>query len=373
MYKLHMVRYLGTANYAHDKPSCTGILLCNLGTPTAPNSRAVRRYLAQFLSDPRVIEVPKPLWWCILHGFILRLRPGRSARAYAKIWGETGSPLMVISKRQVQALQKRLTDKGFDHCRVELAMCYGQPSFYEALETLRQANVRRLLILPLYPQYSSTTTGAVFDAMSKVLQKWRWLPELRMINQYHDQDAYIHALVRRIQNHQQQQGRPDKLLFSFHGIPRHYFLAGDPYHCACHKTARLTAQALQLADRDWQLSFQSRFGPRPWLQPYTDVTLQSLAAEGVRHVQVICPGFAVDCLETLEEIDIQNRTCFLQAGGNQFSYIPALNDEPEHIDVLFNLVVQHMQGWVHQETEDILNLRLGRAEKNRKEGIYNTV
>lgn len=340
-----MNRYIGQTGFAHGGEPALGVLLTNLGTPRAPTARALRKYLAEFLSDPRVIEVPKPIWWLILHGVILRTRPRRSAKLYAKIWTDEGSPLLRISGKQQQALQSALQDKTPGPVKVALAMRYGEPSIKSGLEELRRANVRRLLVLPLYPQYSATTNGSTFDAVSSVLRRWRWLPDIRFISHYHDEPGYIVALTQRIRAHWDNEGRADRLLFSFHGIPKHYFDAGDPYHCECHATARLLAEQLGLPERQWQVGFQSRFGPREWLQPYTDELLIQWAREGVKSVQVVCPGFAADCLETLEEINIQNRNAFLQAGGEHFTYIPALNDQPAHIEFLAGLVCRHAQGW----------------------------
>jgi len=340
-----MTRYSGTSNYPHLSHAVTGILLINLGTPDAPTAESLRKYLAEFLSDPRVIELPPLLWWPILHGYILRTRPRRSAHAYQKIWTSAGSPLLDISLKQLHALQKSLLDQVEGPLVVELGMRYGQPSIRSALEKIRQANAQRLLVFPLYPQYSGTTTGSTFDAVAEVLKSWRWLPELRLLNQYHDNDGYIEALAQSIREHRAEQGQCDRLLFSFHGLPKHYFLAGDPYFCQCQKTARLVAERLQLAEGTWQVSFQSRFGPREWLQPYTDQTLIAWAKQGIKSVEVICPGFSSDCLETLEEIRMLNQDFFRNAGGEKFFYIPALNDRPAHISALMQLIIKNCQGW----------------------------
>ena len=340
-----MVRYTGSDETVHGLVPCTGILLTNLGTPDEPTASAVRRYLAEFLSDPRVIEVPKPLWWFVLHGIILRTRPQKSAKLYRKIWTNEGSPLLTIVNKQAGAIRQLLAQKIPGPVRVEVGMRYGNPSLQSALEKLSQANTQRLLVLPLYPQYSATTTASTFDAVAKILHSWRWLPELRMINHYHDDAGYIELLARSIRLHWEQHGQAEKLLFSFHGIPKHYFLAGDPYFCECQKTARLVAEKLGLATGQWLVTFQSRFGPREWLQPYTDKTLQTLATSGVASVNVICPGFSSDCLETLEEINIQNRTLFLSSGGSEFTYIPALNDNEAHIEMLSDLLIRNMRGW----------------------------
>jgi len=340
-----MSRYQGTRDFEHGAPACTGILLTNLGTPEAPTAPALRRYLAEFLWDPRVVEAPRALWWPVLHGIILRSRPRRSAHAYWKVWTEHGSPLLNIARRQAEAVQRALDDRFNGPLRVELAMRYGTPSIADGLEALRAAGARRVLVLPLYPQYAAATTASTFDAVARVLAGWRWIPELRMVTHYHDHPGYIRALADSVHDHWAAGTRPERLLFSFHGIPRECFLEGDPYHCECQKTARLVAEDLQLADGEWAVSFQSRFGPKEWLQPYTDETLKRWGGEGIKHVDVICPGFSADCLETLEEIAMQNRDFFLQAGGERYGYIPALNERPDHIAVLADLVATHGAGW----------------------------
>ena len=356
-----MAKYIGNPDYRHDSPACTGLLLTNLGTPDAPTAPALRKYLAEFLSDPRVIETPKLIWWLILNGIILRIRPSRSAEAYEKVWTDNGSPLLDIGLRQARAVRAALDAETPGAIRVELAMRYGSPSIKASLEKLRAANATRLLIFPLYPQYAAATTASTFDAVADVLKTWRWLPELRMITHYHEHPAYIAALANSIERHWQTHARPDQLVFSFHGIPRHYFLAGDPYHCECHKTARLVAARLGLADSDWRVTFQSRFGPRQWLKPYTDKTMMALGKKGARHVQVLCPGFSADCLETLEEINLQNRDFFMAAGGEEFSYIPALNDNADHIAALTQIIRQHCRGW--EEVKADPGVCLERAQK----------
>ena len=316
----------------------TGVLLTNLGTPDAPTPSALRKYLAQFLSDPRVIDTPRWLWWFILHGVILRLRPRRSAKAYRKVWTEAGSPLLTITEKQCGAIRAELDRDGASSLHIEFGMRYGNPSIRSALEKLQGYNIRKLIILPLYPQYSAATTASTFDAVAGVLKTWRHIPQLRMITGYHDNPGYIDALAQSIRNHWALSGKSDKLLFSFHGLPRSYVLAGDPYADECRATARLVARELELDEGLWEIAFQSRFGPREWLQPYTDKLLQEWGGSGIGHVQVICPGFAADCLETLEEIEIQNRELFLSAGGKTFSYIPALNDRPPHITALCDII-----------------------------------
>ena len=332
-------------DFDHSSPERLGVLLVNLGTPEAPTRAAVRRYLKEFLWDPRIVEVPRPLWWLILNGVILNVRPSRSAHAYNKVWTADGSPLLVNSREQQGALQVALEERLPGPVSVVLGMRYGQPSIASALQELHERGARRVLVLPLYPQYSATTTGSVFDAVTGELQRWRWLPELRFVNHYHDEAAYIAALAESVRRFQADHGEPDRLLMSFHGVPRRYLLAGDPYHCECQKTGRLLAEVLGLVPEEWAISFQSRVGREEWLRPYTDELLRQWAKSGVRNVQVVCPGFSADCLETLEEIAMQNRDTFLKAGGTQYDYIPCLNDDQSHIDMLAGLVERHCQGW----------------------------
>jgi len=323
----------------------TGVLLVNLGTPDSPSPADVRRYLKEFLWDSRVVELSRPLWWLVLNLVILNTRPRRSARAYAKVWTEAGSPLLVISRQQHAALQAALEQQPGTPVKVALAMRYGKPSIAAGMQELRAAGVKRLLVLPLYPQYSATTTAAIVDAVADELRGWRVLPELRFINDYHEHSSYIGALADSVRRYQAVHGEPDRLLLSFHGIPQEYVDAGDPYATQCYRTAALLVQALDLPEDRWQLSFQSRLGPKQWLQPYTDHTLKSLAEAGVKNIQVICPGFSVDCLETLEEVSMENRDIFLEAGGEQYGYIPCLNDDAAHIHLFSELVSRHTQGW----------------------------
>jgi len=324
------------------KSSSIGLLLVNLGTPDSPSKADVRRYLKEFLSDPRVVEGSRIAWWLVLNGIILNTRPKKSAAAYKKIWTNEGSPLLYFTQRQADALQKKLGDQ----VKLVMAMRYGSPSISQGLDELKQAGCNKVLLFPLYPQYSATTTGSVFDALSHELQQWRWIPELRMINQYFDHPGYINALTQSIHSYQQEKGKPEKLLMSFHGLPKSYTEAGDPYADQCAETARLLGDTLELDTSQWQLSYQSRVGPKDWLQPYTDETLTQLANQGIKHIQVICPGFAADCLETLEEIAMQNRELFLAAGGERYEYIPCLNDNEAHIDMLASLSQQYLGGWV---------------------------
>ena len=335
-------------NYLHGPQERIGILLVNLGSPEAPTTKAVRKYLAEFLWDKRVVDLPRPLWWLILHGIILRFRPRRSAKAYKKVWTDQGSPLIAISTKQAQAVEKQLQKQIRGSILVDVAMRYGKPDIVSALRGLRKAGAHRLLILPMYPQYSATTTASIFDAVTSELQNWRWLPDMRFINSYQDHPGYINALADSIEQSWQQRGkRPEKLIFSFHGIPKRYFMGGDPYHCHCMKTARLVAEKLKLEElgQPWQVVFQSHFGKEEWLKPYCDETLIELAKQGTKSVDVICPGFSADCLETLEEIDMENRDLFLENGGEDYHYIPALNDQPAHIKALCDLIQQHSFGW----------------------------
>ena len=325
-------------------PQRTAILLCNLGTPEAPTTRAVRRYLAEFLSDPRVVEIPRAIWWLILHGVILRTRPARSARKYASIWTAEGSPLKVWTERQAKLLAGYLGERGH-RVTVRYAMRYGNPSIAHGLDELKAQGATRILILPLYPQYSATTTASVSDAVVHWTLKVRALPELRFVNRYFDDAGYIDALARRVTDHWQHHGRPDKLVLSFHGLPRRNVTLGDPYRDECLATARLLGQRLGLAADAMRVTFQSRLGRAEWLQPYTEPTLVALAREGVKRVDVICPGFTSDCLETLEEIDQEVRTAFLGAGGEAFHYIACLNDQHEWIAALANLAITNLQGW----------------------------
>lgn len=339
------MKYTAIQNFKHDRPAATGVLLVNLGTPDAPTAPAVRRYLAEFLSDPRVVEFPRLLWYLVLHGIILRIRPRRVAHAYASVWTDSGSPLLVESQKLAHQVQRECAAQFPGPLHVQLAMCYGKPSVQAGLEALRDKNVERLLVIPMYPQYSATTTAAVYDAIFKQLKHWRWLPELRMLMQYHDHPKYIEAIAKDIQHGTETHGKPDKLLISFHGIPQRYLYAGDPYHCQCQKTARLIAERLQLQADDWQLCFQSRFGREPWLKPYTDHTLIELAKQGVEHVQILAPGFAVDCLETLEELAMQNRELFLFHGGKHYHYLPALNASDTSVELYMQLIRENTQGW----------------------------
>jgi ferrochelatase len=321
--------------HATTKPhSKVGVLLVNLGTPDAPTPSALRRYLGEFLSDPRVIEIPRLAWMFILHGIILRVRPKKSAKLYQGVWTTEGSPLLVISKQQQQAIQTQL-GTGYS---VKLGMRYGNPSIASALQELQKEGVRKIIVLPLYPQYAAPTTGSSFDAVSKELSRWRWVPELHFINNYCDEPLYIDALANSVREYIEKNGKPQKFIFSYHGTPKRNLELGDPYYCLCIKTTRLVAENLGLDKDDYIASFQSRFGYAEWLKPYTDETLRNLPQEGIKNVAILSPAFSADCLETLEELAVENRHTFLEAGGESYQYIAALNDRADHIHALVELL-----------------------------------
>ncbi|CAN5309802.1 ferrochelatase [soil metagenome] len=338
-------------HYAHGSVPKTAVLLCNLGTPDAPTTPALRRYLAQFLSDPRVVEIPKLAWALILHGIILRVRPAKSAAKYATVWTQEGSPLKVWTEKQAKLLQGYLGERGH-HLTVRYAMRYGSPAIGKTLDELRAEGVTRVLVLPAYPQYSGATTASVIDDVARWALQTRHLPELRFINRYHDGPLYIAALADSVRRHWQLHGQPDKLVMSFHGMPARTLALGDPYHCECQKTGRLLAEALNLKGAQYLVTFQSRFGKAKWLEPYTEPTLIKMASEGgVKSVDLICPGFSADCLETMEEINQEARAAFLQAGGERFAYIPCLNDDPAGMRALASLAERHLQGWPTRDIE----------------------
>ena len=337
--------------FSHGQTPRTGVLLCNLGTPDEPTPAALRRYLAQFLSDERVVEIPKLLWMLILHGIILRVRPKKSAAKYASIWTPEGSPLKVWTEKQSVMLRGWLGERGHQ-VLVRYGMRYGNPSIASQLDALKAEGCTRILILPAYPQYSATTTASVFDAVYDWGARTRFIPELRFVNHYHDQAGYIEALAHRVRHYWQDHGRPDKLVMSFHGVPERTLQLGDMYHCECLKTARLMAERLGLSKDQYKVTFQSRFGKAKWLEPYTEPTLREMGAAGVKRVDVICPGFTSDCLETLEEIAMEGRAAFLETGGTEFHYIPCLNDSAPWITALADVAIQHMAGWPTQGAPD---------------------
>lgn len=334
-----------TTSYHQGGPAPLGVLLTNVGTPAAPTASALRPYLAQFLGDERVIEYPPWLWRPLLHGVILNTRPRRSARLYQRVWTEEGSPLLVILRRQAERLQEALAALPVP-VRVAVGLRYGDPSIAAGLRELDAAGARRVLAFPLYPQYSATTTATSLDAVFDELKTWRWMPELRTINHYHDRPDYIAALAASVRQHWAASGRPQRLLISFHGIPRDYFTDGDPYYCECQKTARLLVAALALEPEEYAVTFQSRFGPSEWLQPYTDRTLEAWGRQGLAHVDALCPGFSADCLETVDEVGTEGGHAFREAGGGELHYIPALNDRPDHIAVLAGIIREHLGGWL---------------------------
>jgi ferrochelatase len=347
--------------YSHGQAPRTAVLLCNLGTPDEPTPKAVRRYLAEFLSDQRVVEIPRLLWLLILHGIILRFRPAKSAAKYASIWTPEGSPLKVWTEKQAKLLQGWLGQRNH-YVKVRWAMRYGSTSIASQLDAMKADGVTRVLVVTAYPQYSATTTASVFDAVYQWAQRTRALPELRFVNRYHDHADYIAALAASVQRHWKKNGKPDKLVMSFHGVPERTLHLGDPYHCECFKTARLLGEHLGLSKDQYQVTFQSRLGRAKWLEPYTEPTLIAMGKAGVKRVDVICPGFTSDCLETLEEINMEAREAFLHAGGKVFHYIPCLNDDPEWITALCNVTQQHLQGWNTLEQPDPKALATSRSE-----------
>tara|TARA_B100001094_G_scaffold332707_1_gene405963 strand:- start:4591 stop:5661 length:1071 start_codon:yes stop_codon:yes gene_type:complete len=333
--------YIGQTDYPHEAPQPKrAVLLCNLGTPDDTSTSALRRYLKQFLSDPRVIEVNPWLWKIILNCFILPFRPKKSAAMYKKVWTEQGSPLLLHSLEQKKKLQLALTQQLGQEVIVELAMCYGAHSVAEAVASLKAQDVREVVVLPLYPQYCAATTAATFDAVAQEYMRYRWVPQLHFIHGYHQEPLFIEAIARSIQQHITAHGQPETLIFSYHGTPKSYRMQGDPYACFCLQTTRLVCAQLKLSDDQVMTTFQSRFGKQEWLKPYTDEVLEDLAQKGTRHVAVICPGFSADCLETLEEIAQEGRDSFLEHGGEVYHYIPALNSTQEHIDFLAMLTMR---------------------------------
>jgi ferrochelatase len=341
------MRYQSEPEHRHGQLADSAIVLANLGTPDAPTAAAVRPYLKEFLSDPRVVEIPKAVWWFILNGIILPLRSKASAKKYASIWSAEGSPLQVHTTRQALLLQGFLGERGH-RVRVLPAMRYGKPALASVLQQLKEEGCGRILLLPAYPQYSGTTTASLWDAVFRHYGAVRNIPELRLVRGYHDDPGYIDALRESVLRHWQAHGRGERLVMSFHGVPKRTLMLGDPYHCECQKTARLLAAALGLPDAALLVTFQSRFGKAEWLQPYTAPTLQRLAQEGVKRVDVICPGFTSDCLETLEEIDMEVRRDFLTHGGAEYRYIPCLNESPAWIAALAGIAERHLQGWPTQ-------------------------
>lgn len=342
--------------YQHGQAPKTGIVLVNLGSPTAPTASAVRTYLRPFLGDPRVVEVPRVLWWVILNAIILPFRAPKSARKYQSIWTDEGSPLTVHTQRQAHLLKGYWGEANLPPVQIAWAMRYGEPSIGHTLSTLKKAGCTRLLVLPLYPQYAASTGASVTDAVCRWLEHTRNHPEIRVVRSFCDDPGYIAALADRVRAHWIRHDRGEKLVLSFHGLPRKSLDQGDPYFCECHKTARLLAEALELAPHEWQISFQSRFGRERWLEPYTEPTLIALAKQGVKKVDVFCPGFVSDCLETLEEIAMECKQAYLDAGGSVFSYIPCLNESDLWMEALRDLTKTHLGHWLTQPPPDVSEL-----------------
>jgi ferrochelatase len=364
-----MPNYQSSLNFEHGLPESLGVLLVNLGTPDAPTTSAVRRYLRQFLWDPRVVEIPRPLWWLILNAFILPFRPASSAKNYRKIWTDDGSPLLVHSQDIADSVARQLAARVSGVVNVELGMSYGQPSIESALDKLFREGAQRVVCLPLYPQYSGTTTGSVFDDVTRTIGKRRWVPDFRFISQYHDARGYIAAQAQNIREYRERHGQGERLLFSFHGLPQQTLVNGDPYHCQCLKTARLIAESLDLGEDEWQVSFQSRLGRAEWLQPYTSDVVTGLGEAGVTRLDVVCPGFAADCLETLEEIAMQNAEFFKEAGGGELHYIPALNARDDHVAFLTRLIEKHIGGWPESSPDWSASDAAREKEKSRERAL----
>ncbi len=360
--------YLKEPEFAHGTAARTGILLVNLGTPDAPTAKALRPYLKEFLSDPRVVEIPRALWWLILNGVILNTRPKKSAAKYASIWSTDGSPLRVHTEKQAKLLEGWLSQQVATPFRVDYAMRYGSAAIPDALARMKAEGCDRILILPAYPQYAASSTATAIDMACAWMQSVRNQPALRTVKHYHDHPAYIRALAANIRDDWQRNGRPDVLLMSFHGVPKYTLDKGDPYHCECQKTGRLLTEALGLEAKQVRISFQSRFGKAQWLQPYTDKTLEALGREGVKRVDVVAPGFTADCLETLEELAMEGRDSFLTSGGKEFRYIPALNEHPQWIAALGQIALDNLGGWVassHDADAALASLAASKARAQR--------
>lgn len=351
--------------YKHGSIPRTGILLIQLGTPQAPTPAAVRAYLKEFLWDPRVVELPRALWWLILNLRVLRKRPAESAAKYAKIWSKDGSPLAVHTARQAGLLKGYLGERLRSPHVVAWSMRYGEPSIEKMLLRLREEGCDRILALPMYPQYSMSTTATAFAAVFDTLDGMRNMPALRLVRGYHDHPAYIAALARSIGDYWMANGRPDKLVMSFHGVPKSALDRGDPYHCECHKTARLLAEDLGLKPDQYVVSFQSRFGWTEWLKPYTIETITDLGRRKTGRIDVACPGFVADCLETLEEIGIENRAAFHKAGGKVFNLIPCLNERHEWIQALARIAAENLHGWASTEWDSAAAMRESGASRTR--------
>lgn len=361
-----MPHYLTEPEYTHTNTAKTGILLLNLGTPDAPTKQAVKPYLKQFLSDPRVVEIPKAIWWLILNGIILQTRPKQSAEKYASIWDKReGSPLRFHTEKQAKLLQGWLGERVKSPFMVDYAMRYGNPSVESALNRMSEQGCGRILTIPLYPQYAASSTASAMDAVYTYLMRKRNQPALRTIKHFHDDAGYIQALTQNIQNYWMQHGRPDILIMSFHGVPKYTLDKGDPYFCECHKTGRLLAQSLGLSGSQYRVTFQSRFGRAEWVKPYTAATLEELGRAKTSRVDVVCPGFVADCLETLEEIAMEVKTDFIKAGGGEFHYIPALNENSTWINALGEMTLTHLGDWVSPTWDKTTNQQSATLRQQR--------
>lgn len=356
-----MVRYAPEPPFTHGTPPRIGILLINLGSPEAPTPDAVRAYLKEFLSDPHVVEIPRPLWWLVLNLFVLRTRPKQSAGRYAQVWMSDGSPLTVHTQRQTILLRGYLGERVKYPLVIDYAMRYGRPSIADKLTELKAQSCDRVLLVPLYPQYSASTTGTAFASAFDSLSHMRNMPAVRTVRHFHDHTGYINALAQNVRDYWTKSGRPDRLIMSFHGVPRATLDKGDPYHCECQKTGRLLAEALVLRPEQYHITFQSRFGRAEWLKPYTAELLAQLGKQKVGRVDVVCPGFASDCLETLEEIAIEGKTTFIQAGGRELNYIPCLNERDDWIQALTDIALKHLMGWITGPTNEALETSRMRA------------
>lgn len=333
-------------DYNHGDQLKVGILLTNLGTPDAPTAKALRPYLKQFLMDRRVVEIPRFIWWWILNCIILVIRPKKSAEKYAQVWTKAGSPLLANAESQTLLLRGFLSQKIKSLFAVELGMSYGNPSMKSAIEKLKAQHCDKILVFPLYPQYAASSTAASLDAVWNTLLKMRNVPAIRTIRSYHDHPAYIKALAASVQAYWSINGKPEKFVMSFHGVPKVHLTKGDPYHCGCHKTARLLAEALGLDKDQYQVAFQSRFGKQEWLKPYLADTLEALGKSKTKRLDVVCPGFSSDCLETLEEIAMEGKGIFQSNGGGEYHYIPALNANEEWIHAMTEIALDNLSGWV---------------------------
>lgn len=354
-------------NYSHGDPPKIGIILSNLGTPKEPRPQEVRKYLGEFLIDRRVVEIPRFVWCWILYCIILVFRPRSSAKKYSQIWTSKGSPLLVNAKAQSRLLKKHLEKIYKQPIEVSLGMSYGEPSIKKAFSQLREKNCTKILLFPLYPQYAASSSASAMDSLWRLLLKTRNVPEIRTIRHYHDHPAYINALKLSVLTYWKKNGKPTKLIMSFHGIPKKSLYQGDPYHCECHKTGRLLAEALNLKDNDYQVCFQSRFGKAEWLKPYFAEVIADLGKQKINNLHVICPGFSSDCLETLEEINMEGKSIFIDNGGKNYKYIPALNSDPNWIKAMGIISSSNLQGWIDPKWSKVKEQRSSNLTKKQAE------